>query len=282
MRISSGFSLIVVLLAATLAPPATAGIYTEHEAVLPNPVTFQPIKQTIRSWREGRRYKRENPLRNETVVVDLDKREVIGINAAQRTYWKLPADKYQQLAMLSLVVMGVTATPDGKLVVPDPMFVPREETAVIEGRKARRVDIGGQLPQGVSTSIWLSDEVKLPIDDLVEQLRISLGDPKGPEFESLFRQWKQLKGYPVQTVTVIKTPQAEVVTSETLLRYEERKIPLAEFEVPKGFALVSDPITDFERAAVNMRGPAGIGAPLKPASGSGQPLVPAQKSGTPK
>jgi hypothetical protein len=273
-------SLVVVALTLSLtgAEPAFAGIYMEHEAVLPNPVTLQPIKQTIRSWRDGKKYKRENPMRNETVVVDLDKREVIGISMTNKTYWKLSADKYQQLALVSLIVMGVSATPEGRLVVPDPMFVKSGETATIDRWKAYRVDVVGQLPPGVSTSVWLSEDVKLSMDVLVDQLRVSLGDPKTPELEPLFSQWKALKGYPVQTVTTIKTAQAEVVTSETLLTYRELKIPAAEFQVPKGYALVTDPITELEQQAARRQGPAGIGAPLKPAAGAGQPVGPAQKA----
>lgn len=265
--------LLAFTLASLVAVSAHAGTYMEHEAVLPNPVTLKPVKQTIRSWRDGKKYKRENPMRNETVVVDLDKREVIGISASTKTYWKLSAERYQQLAMISLVVMGVSATPDGKVNVPDPLFTKTAQTAVIEGRKAYEVKVNGNMPQGVSTSIWLSEEVKLPMDDLVEQLRISLGDPKSPELEPLFRQWKELKGYPVQNVTTIQTPQGEVVTSETLLRYETKKIDKAEFEIPKGYALVTDPITQLEEAQRKAQGPAGIGAPLKPPPGAGQPVT---------
>lgn len=250
----------------------------EHEAVLPNPVTLQPIKQTIRSWRDGKKYKRENPMRNETVIVDLDKREVTGISTTNKTYWKLSADKYQQLAMVSLIVMGVSASADGRLSVPDPMFIKSNETATIDRWKAYRVDVAGKLPPGVSTTIWLSEDVKLPMDDLIEQLRVSLGDPKTPELEPLFLQWKALKGYPVQTVTTIKTPQAEVVTSETLLTYREVKIPASEFQVPKGFVLITDPITELEQQAARRQGPAGIGAPLRPAAGAGTPIGPSPKT----
>lgn len=280
MRMSSSMVSLAVafVLAGSWAPPALAGIYLEHEAVLPNPVTFQPIKQTIRSWREGRKYKRENPMRNETVVVDLEKREVIGISMTNKTYWKLPAEKYQQLALVSLIVMGVSATADGKLVVPEPLFVKTGETATIDRWNAYRVDVAGKLPQGVSTSVWLSEDVRIPMDSLVDQLRVSLGDPKTPELESLFRQWKDLKGYPVQTVTTIKTAQMEVVTSETLLSYAEKKIPASEFEVPKGYVLVTDPITELEQQAARRQGPVGIGAPLKPAVGAGKPVGPPQRT----
>jgi hypothetical protein len=151
------------------------------------------------------------------------------------------------------------------------MFTKTNQTAVIEGRKAYEMKVAGQLPPGVSTSIWLSEEVKIPIEELVDQLRMSLGDPKGPELEPLFRQWKQLKGYPVQNVTTIQTPKGQVVTSETLLKYQEMKIKPAEFEVPKGYALVTDPITVLEQQMAKGQGPAGIGAPLGGKTGGAPP-----------
>lgn len=273
--------LVVVLslafaMPALLATDARAGVYMEHEAVLPNPADLtKSLKQTLHSWHEGRRFKRESPLRGETVIIDLDKREVYGVNEQKKTYWKMPADKYQQLALTSLVVMGVQVSPAGQPLVPDPMFAPTSKTSTIEGRAAVEMKVTGKLPPGVSTSIWVSKDVPVEMTNLVEQMRISLGDPKGPAFEQLFQQWGALPGYPVQNVTEIRTPQGTIVTSETLLTVQEKKIPDSEFQVPKGFALVIDPVTELERQAAAANGPAGIGAPLqaKPAT----PVVPSPR-----
>ncbi|MCC7109068.1 MAG: hypothetical protein IT382_07265, partial [Deltaproteobacteria bacterium] len=71
MRLSSKAPtslLCAVLLGATLvgSTPADAGVYMEHEAVLPNPADLsKSIKQTLHSWQDGRRFKRESPLRGE-------------------------------------------------------------------------------------------------------------------------------------------------------------------------------------------------------------------------
>lgn len=258
---------VVALAFAVAAPSVKAGWYLEHEAVLPNPADMtKSIKQELHTWHEGKKFKRESPLRNETVVIDLDKGEVYGINATKKTYWKLPTAKYQQLAVLSLIVMGVKPGADGMPIVPDPMFSETGATATIEGRKAFEVKVAAQLPPGVTTSLWLSKDVPVGTDQLVEQMRLSLGNPTGAAFDALFRQWGSLKGYPVQNVTTIKMPNNQTITtSETLLTFREMKIPASEFAVPKGFALVTDPITELERAAAQMQQaqPAvGIGAPL--------------------
>lgn len=262
---------LALVVPSLLSPGARAGVYMEHEAILPNPADMtKSIKQTLHSWHEGKRFKRESPLRGETVIIDLEKREVVGINEQQKTYWKMPADKYQQLALMSLVVMGVQVGPGGQPVVPDPMFAPTSKTSTIEGRKAVEMKVTGQLPPGVSTSIWVSKDVPVKMASLVEQMRISLGDPKGAGFDQLFAQWGALPGYPVQNVTEIRTPKGTITTSETLLMVQERKIPDDEFQVPKGFALVTDPVTELERQAAAANGPAGIGAPLQQ-----RPAVPA-------
>jgi len=263
-------ALLVFALATTLSTSASAGYYLEHEAVLPNPADMsKSIKQTLHSWHEGKRFKRESPLRNEVVIIDLEKREVYGVNAAKKTYWKMPADKYQQLALLSLVVMGIQIDPATRTPrVPDPLFSETKQTATIEGRKAFEVKITAPLPPGVQTSIWVSPDVPIDTKQLVAQMRVSLGDPKGEAFETLFRQWGSLRGYPVQNVTTIDAPQGRIVTSETLLTAREQKIDPKEFEVPKGFALVVDPLTELEQKASQMA-PVGIGAPLKGGAGGG-------------
>ena len=238
-----------------------AGYYMEHESIVPNPVTFQPIKATVRSWHDGKRFKRESPVRNEVVIIDLEQREVFGLNPTAKTYWKLAPERYRDLALLSLVVMGVQPKPGGGVDVPDPLFVPTGVTGVVEGRKAYQVKVAGKLPAGVDTEVWLSEDIPLTTEKLVDELRLALGDPKHPSFEQFFGQWRALKGYPVQNVTTVNTPKGRVVTSETLLTFREQAIAASEFVVPKGYALTEDPITQMERLAA--QAPAGITAPLK-------------------
>lgn len=275
-------SVALVVIAAVFAPllaseAAHAGYYMEHEAVLPNPQTMQPMRATIRSWHEGRRFKRQSPMRNEFVVIDLDKREVVGINEDTRTYWKMPSDKYRQIALMSLMVMGVKPTPDGGITVPEGLFKTSGQKGEIAGRKAYEVQVSGALPPGVATSFWLSKDVPIPISKMVDELKMMLGNPSEPGYQSLFKQWAALDGYPVQSVTTIRMPQGgTITTSETLLVYREEKIPANVFEVPKGYALTTDPLTQAEEAmrkAMESRPPAGIGAPLgaTPAPGGALP-----------
>lgn len=264
-------SAALVALAAVLAPvllsaPAHAGYYMEHEAVLPNPQTMQPIRATIRSWHEGKRFKRQSPMRNEFVVIDLEKGEVVGINEDNRTYWKMSSDKYRGIALMSLMAMGVRPQPNGDITVPTPLFKKSGQTAEIAGRKAYEVQVAGALPPGVTTSFWLSKEVPIPIGKMVDELKMVLGNPKEPGYASLFEQWSVLDGYPVQSVTTIRMPQGgTLTTSETLLVYREEEIPASVFEIPKGYALTTDPVTQAEEAmrkAMQNQPPAGIGAPL--------------------
>jgi hypothetical protein len=252
---------VVAAVVLSVALPVRAGYYLEHEAILPNPADLKKtIKQTLHTWHDGRRFKRESPLLGETIIIDLEKREVYGFNPQKKTYWKMPAERYQKLALVSLVVLGITVSADGQPVVPDPLFAETKQEATIEGRKAYEVKIAAQLPPGVQTSIWVSPDVPISTRQLVEQMKVSLGNPQGPAFEQLFAQWGGLRGYPVQNVTTIQTAQGMVTTSETLLTVLEKKMDKAEFEVPKGLALVRDPLTELEQRAQQ---PAGIGAPLK-------------------
>lgn len=251
------------------AAPAAAGYYLEHEAVLPNPQNPQkPMRATIRSWHEGRRYKRETPGRGgEFVIIDLDAKKVWGVNDEKRTYWEMPAEKYKQLALMSLLVMGVKPKPDGDIITPDGIFKVTGQKGEIAGRKAYEVKINAPtLPAGMSTTFWVSKEIPLPMSRMVAELRAALGNPKGEGFKKLFDQWEALDGYPVQSVTSVNLPQGRMVTSETLLVYRDEKIPKSTFQVPKGYALVKDPVTEAEemmQKRMQQMPAAGIGAPLQ-------------------
>jgi hypothetical protein len=273
MRTSHTLHAIVaagLTLAITALVPASAeaGYYLEHEAVLPNPQQpTQPIRATIRSWHDGKKFKRESPMRGEFVVIDLSKGKVWGINDDKRTYWEMPGNKYRQLALMSLMVMGVQPTQSGDLLVPKGLFKKTGQKGEIAGRKAYEVTVQGNLPQGMSTTFWLSEDIPIPMSKMVDELKAALGDPKEPGFKDLFKQWLALDGYPVQSVTTINMPTGRMITSETLLVYRDEKIDPTVFEVPKGYALVKDPLTEAEemmRAQMQKQQPLGIGAPLQP------------------
>ncbi|HEY1098871.1 MAG TPA: hypothetical protein VGF99_08075 [Myxococcota bacterium] len=255
---------VVVATLSTFSVDVHAGYYMEHESVMPNPATLQPMKATVRSWHDGKKFKRENPIRNEVVIMDLDKKEVVGINPSAKTYWKLPAERYRQLAVVSLIVMGISPKADGSIEVPDPLFVATGATADIEGRKAYQVKVQGKLPAGVESEVWLSEQIPLTTQKIVDELRLALGEPKDPSYQQFFNQWLALKGYPIQNVTSVMTPKGRVTSSETLLTFREMKIDPSEFALPKGYVLTEDPITQMERMMAQQN-PAGIGAPLKKA-----------------
>ena len=247
------FSMCVVFL--VVAGVAHAGVYWEHETVLPSPTDFsQSTKSIVRTWHEGQRYKRENPSRHETVIIDVPKGEVYGVSSEKKTFWKMPLDQYRNMAAFSLMVLGVQQKPDGSISVVDPLFVATGQSAQIDRWSAQEMRIAAALPNGVQTSIWVSDKVRLPLAGLAAQLKVSLGNPVGAGYDDLYRQWTELPGYPVQTVTTVKTATATVVSSETLLSFREMKIPLSEFAVPKGYALIEDPITEMQRKSSDALG----------------------------
>lgn len=265
---------IAALALMTLAStPAQAGWVLEHEMVMPNPQALQQpgavginktVTTKIRSWHEGRRLRKETQQQGETVIIDMEAGVVRGMNANSKTYWEVSAEKYRRISMISLLVLGVQATPEGGLLVPDPLFQATGDVATVNGRKAFEMRVNGNLPANMKTSVWLSEEVKVPISKLVAELKLSLAEPKSPGYQKFFKQWANLEGYPVQTVTTVPTPQGTLITSETLLSYKQQKIPASMFQVPKGYTKTVDPITQMEAVQKQlMSKPAtGIGAPL--------------------
>lgn len=262
-------TLALTLAIGFVAPAAHAGFYMEHEAELPNPMTMKPEKHTVRSWHQGRKFKRENPMRNETVIIDLDTKIVTGVNDEKKTYWQTTSDRYKSLALMSLIVMGVQFNQFGGFVVPDGLLQPTGEVKRVAGNQAYEVRVNGKLPPGMKTSFWLSTDVQVPMEKMIDELRLSLGDPKDPQLTKLFAQWRALDGYPVQTETVIQTPRGAITTRETLVKYKKQRIGADVFAVPKGYTKTSDPITQLEQLARQMQQQGGGGG--MPGMGGGMP-----------
>jgi hypothetical protein len=175
----------------------------------------------------------------------------------------MPLAQYRdQLAVIALAGFGVKPNPDGSLAVPQNLFNPTKKEAVIEGRKATEWTVSTPSLPGLSTSVWVSADVPFDSKVAVSQLRLQLGDPKKEGFEDFFSQWASLGGYPVQFVTTVRTQQAQIVTSRTLLTALEKDAPAGTFAIPKGYALVEDPLTQIQRQVAAQQKPVGIGAPL--------------------
>jgi hypothetical protein len=267
-------SLVVVTLLAPLLSSqiAHAAVYMEEELVVPNPADLsRSIKQVVHTWSDPKHLKQDVPQLGGTVVIDLEKGQVFGIIDQRHQYWKMPVDKYRdQLAVIALAGFGVAPDPKtGALTVPQGLFVQTTNTATIEGRKAVEWTVtpatgpdGKPLLAGVTTSVWVSQDTPFDAQKSVALLRLQLGNPTKPGFEDFFAQWGALGGYPVQLVTTVRTQQAQIITSRTLLTVLEKEAPAGTFAVPKGFALIDDPLTQIQRQIAAQQKPVGIGAPL--------------------
>jgi hypothetical protein len=95
-------------------------------------------------------------------------------------------------------------------------------------------------------------------------MRLVLGAPSHPSYQDLFRQLQALPGYPVQTVTTVKTHQGTSISSETLVTVREESFPAAAFEVPAGYKRIADPVSVAESTKMQSPkvAPMGIDAPL--------------------
>ena len=257
-------SRLVVLALFLVAGAARAGMYTEEELVVPNPADMtKSIKQVVHTWSDAKHLKQDVPQLGGTVIIDLDKGQVLGVLDGKKQYWKMPLEKYRdQLAVIALAGFGVTPNPDGSLQVPNNLFTETKNVATIEGRKATEWTVTSSSLPGLTTSVWVSTEVPFDAKVAVAQLRLQLGDPKKPGFEDFFTQWGGLGGYPIQYVTTVRMQQSQIVTSRTLLTALEKDPAPGTFTVPKGYALVEDPLTQLQRQAAAQQKPVGIGAPL--------------------
>lgn len=243
---------------------ATAGYYLEHEALVPHPQSNRNIRVTLRSWLQDGKLKRRTPLQDATVIVDLNERVVTGIDERQDTFWRLSAEVYRSQAESSLLVFGLAPTSDGGVEVPSQLFVKTGKHAEIAGRQAAEYRVQGKFPAGVQTHIWVSGEVPLTAATWSQQMKMLLGAPVHPSYQNLFRQMAALPGYPVQTITTVRTQQGTALSSETLLVVREENIPADAFDVPAGFRRVPDPFSVMEQKKPTRKkaAPVGIEAPL--------------------
>ncbi len=65
--------------------------------------------------------------------------------------------------------------------------------------------------------------------------------PMGQLFQKMYDELKKVKGYPLSTATIIRTPFSRTQTTEEATEVRKGPIPASTFDVPSGYKKVSSP-----------------------------------------
>jgi hypothetical protein len=66
----------------------------------------------------------------------------------------------------------------------------------------------------------------------------------GALFQRMYEELKEVKGYPLSTAVIIRTPFSRMESDEDATEVRKGPIPASTFELPKGYKKVKAPFAD--------------------------------------
>lgn len=235
LKFFSTLSLIVALWASPIAAQEL-GYYLEEENTTPAIFGMRGGPSLTRIWITPDKLCREEGSKRQTTIIRSDLEKIWLIDHSDTTYTELSHDMVQGLAMMGLMMFGVTADSlTGAPVVPDPLFTKTGQMKMIDSwsceefvvAKAAEGSIGNMIER---VGLWISLNTEVPPDFYSQMMRRLMGE-LGSEYDDLFRQIEALQGYPV----LIETRAMGHTVTQTLKHVDQREIPQYKFELPKGY-----------------------------------------------
>lgn len=167
-------------------------------------------------------------------IVRLDKGVMWVVNHTDSSYTELTKDAYQGMALMSLMLYGVTYdTVTGDVIIPDPLFRKTGRQANINSFTCfevvpAKIDKDNTLFKGVN--LWISKDTGVDPSLFADILRKTMGGI-GEDYEPFFRQIEELGGYPVR----VETKVLGKVVTQNFLSQKKVTVKSGFFDLPRGY-----------------------------------------------
>ena len=240
------FALVAVLLAALVIPQVMASSATDiyiKEKIHTDAVkifgrTISEAEDTYtETWMSGDKMRVDNydeqyRLTDSTIWRG-DKGKVYFVDHVNKTYTEMNLGEV------------TTGMPTGMAMNFTVKVTPTSETKMIKTWNCKKYMVETNIAMGiVSTTttqeIWTTEDIKI---DYSQYMQFSQSAQSGAGLsisEDVIKEWAKVKGYPVLTITTIKTMGQSIKSTTELLEYNSQKsAPAGTYDIPKGYTKVT-------------------------------------------
>ena len=227
---------IIISLSGSAYGGDTQGFYIEELNIGSDLEGNADTMSTI-TWFQGDKIRREEGVSSVTIG-RLDKGIFWMISEEEGTYSVIDLETMQQIATLTMAMMGAQLDEKGEIRINDDLYVRTGEKTKINGWTAEKVEMNPKYAGLVQEFIlWISSDCGAPPELYSNIMRSVFGEPEG-EVQKLFKLWKELNGYPVKTEMTMMGVK-RITLTKTIKKID---IPASMFELPEGLTEVENPM----------------------------------------
>ena len=218
------------------------GYYLEELVITQSAGGGAPDTIHNRMWVADNKFRRIQGDESQITIGRLDKGLFWMINLNDNTYSEIDLETIRQLAQMTMVMMGAQMDDDGKLFVPNDLYIQTGEVKMAGDWRAHEITLN---PKYAGTGLvdeftmWISDDVDIPDELYVDITRSLLGDPNG-EAKKLLKLLTALEGYPVLIESNIMGFKNTIRTT----KIEKTTVSRDYFNLPSGLTEVANPLID--------------------------------------
>ncbi|RKY82492.1 hypothetical protein DRQ07_01150 [candidate division KSB1 bacterium] len=186
-----------------------------------------------KTWITDKMLRRDDGKGN-TKIVRIDKGVMWVINHNDSTYTELQREEFQGLAILGLMMFGVTFdTTTGEVIVPKPLLKKTGRKRVVNGYNCEEY-VPASLDKNnnfiKSITMWVSKDTGLDQSIYINILKKMLGDVNN-EYGDFYAQLQSMGGYPVR----VETKMLGKAITQDFTGYEKVTVKNTFFDPPKGY-----------------------------------------------
>lgn len=235
-------ALCLVLLGGILACKVDAqerGYIIEEETTTPPLFGIPGGTGLTKTWMTKDKLRRDEGGKEQTTIIRSDIGKIWLIDHSDTTYNEMSRETFQGLAMMGLMMFGVTTdSATGKPIIPDPLFQRTGRAKKVQDWTCHELVVGsregffGKMVERFS--MWVSRETGLEQGLYGRMMKKMMGE-LGGEYESFFRQLEEIDGYPV----LVETKAMGLEMIQKLKKFERCPIPASVFELPEGYKKIN-------------------------------------------
>jgi len=230
----AGFARIVWICAATfIAAPSIA-----EDLTIVSKTTFGNREGTATHYLTAERSK-SSSAEAESIVSYADGKMTM-VDHKRKEYWQTSIDEMEEYWERMARQMRTSGAGD--------MFDLRGE-AKLEKLKGSRKFAGYdcehwslQLGDALEVDFWAAPSLVPPVKYYdARRLNAAAMGPMGALFQRMYEELKKVKGYPLSTAVIVRTPFFRTESDEEATEVRKGAIPAATFELPSGYKKVKSP-----------------------------------------
>jgi hypothetical protein len=223
-----------LLLAALAAAPPLAG----EDLTIVSKATFGN-KETTSTQYITSEYSRSSS-RDGDSIVHFPDGKVTFVDHRKKEYWEMTAEEMEDYWDRTARKLRTSGAGDMWDLRAEPKLEKLSGKQKVAGYDCERWSL--QIGDPLEVEFWAAPSLHPPARyyDGRRLQSIAMG-PMGPIFQKMYDELKKVKGYPLSTTTIIRTPFSRTESTEKATEVRKGAIPASMFQVPAGYKRVKPP-----------------------------------------